>query len=103
VPSWASSGALAAIVRTSNELTVVCDETAVPEGMQCERGWVALMLEGEFPFTMSGVLSSLLTPLAESGISVFVLSTFSTDCILVKTWEVEKAKHSLEGRGHSFQ
>jgi uncharacterized protein len=103
VPSWAWTGSLSAVVRTSDELTIVCDEAAVPEEMKVERGWIALMLKGPLPFSMTGVLSSLLEPLAAHQISVFVLSTFDTDCILVKAEQAERAKHVLQVEGHSIQ
>jgi uncharacterized protein len=51
---------------------------------------------------MVGVLSSILRPLAENEISVFVLSTFDTDIILVKKERVDRAREVLEREGHRF-
>jgi uncharacterized protein len=102
VPSWAWTSPLSAVVCTPDELSVVCDERVVPGNLKAERDWVALMLEGPFPFSMTGVLSSLLGPLAASQVSVFVLSTFDTDCILVKADQVEQAKQVLRGEGYNI-
>jgi hypothetical protein len=54
-------------------------------------------------FSMIGVVASLVTPLAEAGISVFVISTFDTDYVLVKENDLEKALDSLSAAGHSVQ
>ena len=100
VPSWASSGPLWAVVRTPEEVSVVCDQTQVPPDVRCERDWVALKIEGPLALSLTGVLSSLLTPLASRGIVVFVLSTFDTDYILVKQPQVSLAKAVLREEGH---
>jgi uncharacterized protein len=103
VPPWAWSGAIAGALRTPSELSVVCDESAVPPDTRAERGWVALMLEGPFPFAMTGVLSSVLGPLADAGVSIVALSTFDTDHVLVKAEQLDRAVAALERAGHSIQ
>ena len=100
IPSWSSTGLLSAILRTPEELTIVCDQTVVPEAMKSERDWVALKVEGPLAFTMTGVLATLLEPLAAERISVFVLSTFDTDYILVKADESERTVEALRRDGH---
>jgi uncharacterized protein len=102
VPDWASQGAIVATVRSSGELSVVCDESVVPEGCCAERGWIALQLEGPFPFTMTGVLASFLGPLGAAGVPVFVLSTFDTDVVMVKGEQAERAIEVLEREGHRY-
>jgi len=72
----------------------------VPEGVRVERGWVALKLEGPFPFSMTGVLASFLEPLAEAKIPVFAISTFDTDYVFVKREDLEQAKKTLAAAGH---
>jgi hypothetical protein len=103
VPSWAWTGPLSAVVRTADELTIVCDQTVVPGDLQSERDWVALMIEGPLPFAMTGVLYSLLEPLASSRISAFIVSTFDTDCVLVKATQAQQAKGILESEGHEIR
>ena len=100
VPSWASTGSVSAVLRTSEELTIVCDQMAVPESMKFERDWVALGVEGPLPFSMTGVLAALLEPLAAEQIAVFVLSTFDTDYILVKADQSARALEVLRHDGH---
>jgi hypothetical protein len=82
-PAWVGGG-FASVTRTTTELSVVCEASAVPSGVRAERGWRALVMTGTFDLTLVGVLKQLLDPLAEAGVSVFVLSTFDTDYVLVR-------------------
>ena len=87
------------LTRTPAELSVVCPETAVPEGARAETGWALLALAGPFPFELVGVLASVLGPLAAAGVSIFALSTFDTDYVLVKHERLADAVASLAAVG----
>jgi hypothetical protein len=100
VPTWASAGQFCSITRTADELSVVCPQSAVPEGVQCEGGWLCFRVAGAMDFCLVGVLASLVVPLAEAGVSVFAISTFDTDYLLVKEADFEKAKAVLRQAGH---
>ncbi|HKR32803.1 MAG TPA: ACT domain-containing protein [Terriglobales bacterium] len=69
---------------------------------KCEAGWVALKLEGPFPFSQTGILASFLQPLAENRIPIFAISTFDTDYVLIKQENLEAALHSLGNAGHKL-
>jgi hypothetical protein len=84
VPRWAWTGAFASVTRTPDELSIVCDEAVVPAGVKAERGFRLIRVRGTIDFAVTGVVSSLTVPLAEGGISVFVVSTHDTDYLLVK-------------------
>src|SRR5262245_54120965 len=84
IPSWASSGSFLSITRTADELSIVSPEAAVPSGVQAERGWRCVRVAGKMDFSVVGVLASLVVPLADAGVSVFAVSTFDTDYLLVK-------------------
>ena len=88
------------VTRTPAELSVVCPESAVPAGSRAETGWALLALAGPFPFEMVGVLSSVLAPLAAAGVSIFALSTFDTDYVLVKRERLAVAIDALTAAGH---
>lgn len=88
------------VTRTPAELSVVCPEKAVPEGAKAERGWAILALEGPFPFELTGILASILVPLAKAGVGIFALSTFDTDYVLVKRDRLEDALTALGAAGH---
>ena len=103
IPSWATTGDLYSVSRTADELSVVCRERIVPEGVVCERDWRCLRVAGAMPFSVVGVLASLTTPLAEAGISVFAVSTFDTDYLLVKADDFEAAVDALRRQGHALR
>lgn len=90
VPAWAC-GEVVSITRTSEELSIVCDESVVPAGVRCERGWRCLMVEGPLPFEMTGIAAAIAAPLAAAEISIFIVSTFDTDYVLVKSDVVRRA------------
>jgi hypothetical protein len=100
LPAWATAGDFFSVTRTTDELSVVCREEAVPEGVVCERGWRCLRVAGAMPFTLVGVLASLTTPLASAGVSVFAISTFDTDYLLVPAGDLPRAVAALRAAGH---
>ncbi len=101
-PSW-TRGKFISITRTADELSVVCEQDAVPSDIKCERDWRMMQVEGPMDLSIIGVLASLTKPLAEAGINLFAISTFDTDYLLVKVEKLEAAKVALEGAGHSVQ
>jgi uncharacterized protein len=105
IPAWALEGEFFCVVRTRDELSLVCSEDVcgedrMPDGALAERGWLALKLEGPFPFSMTGVLASFLQPLAEARIPIFAFSTFDTDYVLIKRENLEQAAVALGAAGH---
>ena len=98
-PAWVfhNSVQFYSITRTPHELSIVCAEDDLPPSVETnvERGWAAFELEGPIPFTTTGVISGLTAPLAAAGVSVFVISTYDTDYLLVKAVQVERAEHIL--------
>ena len=103
IPVCAQSGDFFSITRTADELSVVCPQNLVPDGVRCERGWRCLRVAGTMDFTMIGVVASLVAPLAKAGISVFVVSTFDTDYLLVKECDQERALAALRAAGHQVK
>jgi hypothetical protein len=101
VPDWATRGPLYSVTRTSAELSVVCPEAHVPGSTRKEGGWKVLMVKGPLGFSLTGVIASLTDPLAREGISVFALSTYDTDYLLLKEKQLEKALRVLRAEGYS--
>ena len=105
IPAWALEGGFFCVVRSHDELSIVCQEDVctedrIPPAPTVERGWMALKLEGPFPFSMTGVLASFVQPLAEARIPIFAISTFDTDYVLVKFEYREQAIAALGAAGH---
>ena len=100
VPGWALRGEFFSVTSTAGEVSVVCPVAQVPCGVAHEGEWACLRLEGPFPFSETGILSSFVQPLAERAIPIFAVSTFDTDYVLVKHAWVEKAVAALREAGH---
>ena len=94
IPSWAT-GALTSITRTADELSIVCDDEAVPNGVYAMRDFAAVRVLGTIDFGVVGLLASLTRALADAAVSVFVCSTFDTDYLLVRTSDFLRAKRAL--------
>ncbi len=102
-PGWATRGAFVSVTRTDAELSIVCPQQAVPPEVQSERGWRCLRVKGPLGFGMTGLLASLAAPLASSGVSIFVVSTYDTDYLMVQQRDLERAVAALERAGHSLE
>jgi uncharacterized protein len=103
LPAWAARGPLLSITRTYEELSIVCIEQGVPEGVQKEGNWKCFRVAGTLAFSQVGILASLVTPLAEAGISAFAVSTFDTDYMLVRVEMLDTAATALGRAGHDVR
>jgi hypothetical protein len=104
VPEWVGGNDLLAVVRTRNELSIVCRDETVPQKVtEVERGFRCLAVVGTLDFALTGVIASLAQPLADAGISIFGISTYDTDHILVRADRLEEAKAALRAAGHTFK
>jgi hypothetical protein len=99
-PQWLPNEDLTAIVRTSDELSIVCREEYVPDGITSEREWRVIKIRGPLDFSEIGVIANLSTILAQARVGIFVLSTFDTDYILVKELNLDSAIEAFEDDGH---
>lgn len=103
IPGWASNSAWFSITRTPHELSIVCAQQAVPPATRCERDWRGVEVAGPLDFALTGILAALTQPLADAGISVFALSTYDTDYLLVRSTDLEDALSVLTRAGHTVQ
>lgn len=101
IPSWAESSSVFAVIATATETTLVCAGRSVPKKVTQEGPFTAFAVEGPLDFALTGVLHDLLAPLAEDEISVFTLSTYPTDWILVPKGKAEGAAEAWRRRGHT--
>lgn len=98
-PAPTGSGFLS-VTRTDDELSVVCPVADAPAGATVEPGWRALTLLGPFDFGLTGVLVSVLRPLADARVPIFAISTFDTDYVLLKHATLDAAVGVLAAAGH---
>ena len=101
LPAWvAGAEGFTSVTRTVAELSIVCPEERVPDGIRREDGWRLLEVHGPLDFALTGILASLTTTLAEAGVSIFALSTFDTDYLLVREMALSAAVAALCAAGH---
>lgn len=90
--------------RTDEELSLVCRSESIPESAQrTEDGWRMFRVCGALDFSLTGVLAELSRVLAEARISIFAVSTYDTDYILVKADQFARATAALRASGHTFK
>src|SRR5512136_3085365 len=99
VPEWAMIGEFVSITHTGDELSIVCAEEYVPPDVKADRDWRALRVAGPLDLALTGVLASLANPLAEAQINLFAVSTFDTDYLLVKVYNLTRACEVLRQAG----
>ncbi len=102
IPAWATQGPFFSVTRTGDELSIVSELSRVPVGVQSQPGWPVFKVHGPFVLSEIGVLSALAAPLAEAKISLFAVSTFDTDYLLVAVETLPAAIHALGQAGHTI-
>jgi hypothetical protein len=101
-PAWAGAGDFVSITLSAQETSVVCPQDRVPAGVQAETGFRALKVQGPLDFSLVGVLESVIGPLAAERISIFAVSTFDTDYVLVRGEALPRAVEILIRSGHDI-
>jgi hypothetical protein len=102
IPEWAMRGDFISITRTEDELSLLCPQQNTPHSAQCDRDWRAFKVDGPLPMDLIGIFASITTPLAGAGISIFALSTYETDYVLVKTKDLGRSIEVLTQAGHQI-
>ncbi len=103
VPLWAAADDFISITRTTDELSIVCRDRNVPHHVKCDRGWRCFKVEGPLDLTLTGVLASLTSALANARINLLAISTYDTDYVLVKQDNLTRAVDVLRQAGYLIQ
>lgn len=93
-------GEFVSLTMSGGEISLVCEEKKAPRACRKETGWRALRIKGPLGFSLIGILAEVSAILADAGVSLFAVSTFETDYVLVKNVSLPLATRSLEARGH---
>ncbi len=102
IPEWALRGSLHCVTRTSEELSIVCSAENIPADVEANAPWSCFKIAGPIPFEQVGVLAAFIEPLSARGISIFAISTFDTDYVLVKEEFASRAMEALQEAGHKL-
>ena len=90
------------ITRTEDELSVVAPEGIDPGPAEREPGWSCLQIAGTLDFSLIGIIADVARVLADAGVALFVVSTYNTDYILVKSVDIKTAVRALSDAGHEI-
>jgi uncharacterized protein len=101
VPDWVVRLPFWSLTRTDDELSIVLPETLASPTWKQEAGFRALKVRGPLDFGLTGVLARLAVALAAAGVSIFALSTFDTDYVLVRDTDLTRAVEALQTAGCS--
>lgn len=103
IPSWAAEPSrFLTVSRTADELSITTLQSTVPDGVRCERDYRAVRVRGPLPLDLVGVLAAIADPLATAGLSIFAISTYDTDYVLLKARDLERAIEVLQRAGHQI-
>ena len=102
IPDWALKESLVSITRTEQELTIVCRLDLIPSQYKCDLNWRCFRVDGTFDLNQIGVISSISSPLADAGISIYVISTYKTDYFLIQEDKLDQTISVLSNSGHSI-
>ncbi len=100
IPTWAESSSIFSITATAQETSLVCAARGVPKKTVHHGPLTGFAVKGPLAFSLVGVLHQLLGPLMEEEISVFTLSTYDTDWILVNQSDADRAADAWRRHGH---
>lgn len=103
IPTWIDTKNFYSITKTEDELSVVCSNNNIPYDVKSEKEWRILKILGPLDFSLIGILSKLSGLLAENKISIFAISTYDTDYILIKEKDIENACKILNCNGYEVE
>ena len=90
------------VSKTENELSLVCSEVIEVQSLQSSKDWKCIKVKGPLDFDLTGILAGISDILAQANISIFAISTFDTDYILVRTHDLSSARTKLRKAGYKF-
>ena len=89
--------------KTDEEKSLVCITDEVPSNViRRDDGWKAFCIQGVLDFSLIGILAKIATILADNNISIFAISTYNTDYVLIKNENYQKALKVLKSIGYEI-
>ena len=91
------------IGKTDEERSLVCATYEVPSNaIKRDDGWKAFCVQGVLDFSLIGILSEIAAVLADNAISIFAVSTYNTDYILIKSEKYQRGLDILKSAGYEI-
>ena len=88
---------------SQEELSLVCPEQMLIQSENSSPNWKCLKVAGPLDLKLTGILAGLSDTLAKAKISIFAISTFETDYLLIQKQVLETAKSALKSAGYKLE
>ena len=103
IPGWIKDSDFYSFTRTKDEVSIVCKQSAIQGSKnKTNKNWRILKIMGPLDFSLIGIIAEISAILKKHKISVFVISTYETDYIMVKNSDLNKAIVALKNDGHKI-
>lgn len=99
LPEWIYQSSFFSVSKTSDELSIVCEEQLVVEEIKKSAGWRLIKINEELDLSLTGITARFSTALANAGVNLSVIATFNTDYILVEEAKLAIAIEALISAG----
>jgi hypothetical protein len=96
----AGGSQVVSVTWTPEEVSVLCPATYAPQDAAVETPWRCLRVAGPVNLALTGILASIVNPLAEARVNIFAFSTYDTDYLLVPAVRLTEATAALKAAGH---
>jgi hypothetical protein len=103
IPNQIYQGRFYSITKTDEEISIVCSSLVHLDSESSETDWSCIKVLGPLDFSLTGILADISAILAKAEISIFAISTFDTDYILVKSEKLQATKKALQKAGYIFK
>jgi len=103
IPKQIYENQFCSISKTADELSIVCSSSLLLGSDISETGWSCIKVLGPLDFSLTGILADISVVLAKAEVSIFAISTFDTDYVLVKSETLPVAKEALQKAGYAFK
>jgi len=101
IPQAVFSSEIFFISKTLEELSIVCPTTITIDSFAVETQWRALEVIGPLGFSLTGIMANISGVLADAKVSIFAISTYDTDYVLVKEQQIQEAINALKKDGYT--
>lgn len=95
-----ASGGVVSLTWTPHEISIICTAAQAPPGATVNNPWRCFRVAGPVDLALTGILASLVNPLAEARVNIFAFSTYDTDYVLVPAVRLTEALAALTAAGH---
>ena len=104
IPDWIDDSEFFSVTRTQDELSIVCKHVELPSDnkIQKDEHWRILRINGTLDLSLIGIIAGISSLFKGNKISIFIISTYDTDYILVKNSQLDKAMLVLTNYGHKL-